>query len=219
MKSTLVAALAVCALAGCASATPLPHPKPPVSGLPQGALPGLRQPGGPGSTTPSPPPWVPPADPALAAAENKAAAIAAVRKLIAEMPLPPGSVRDTSKEPDGIGGGGFLATSTDAVDLYQLWRVPLPFTAITSWVPAHAPSGLKLSNWGGGGGPGQGYSKYYSYIERTTEPPFPDPPGLAVSALAAGSTSIWKVEGEADYLDPAVLRYRHRAAHQARGRR
>jgi hypothetical protein len=128
------------------------------------------------------------------------------------MALPPGSTRlATGPKKDLTGPPLGMSATSNFLDATAFWRVPLSFSAFTTWVQTHVPAGFQV----GGSSSGSDYDgapvNVGIELDAPIDPqtPLNKPGELEVSAITAGSSSIasiWRIDGTDIWYDPTPVR-------------
>ena len=147
------------------------------------------------------------AHPAASQANLHAAQLEA-RRLLLLAHLPPGATR-TSYVAPALAGGPVMGRPavTSLLVGTQFWRVAVPFSEVSAWLPRHPPKGLRPDGSMNGGAPSVGsVSAGYGYVDQPT--PQWESAELEIGAAplaGTGTTSSLRVDAVVVWNDTRPL--------------
>ena len=129
---------------------------------------------------------------------NRKAAEREASHLLMLARLPSGAAQ-LARAPSPVASGPYMGTPVvgTVVDKSEFWAVPMAYAFLTSWVPAHPPTGLELSGWADG-------DEAVSYSAKPT-PQWQSAELELTQAPLTSSTAVIRVDAIVVWLDPRPL--------------
>jgi hypothetical protein len=150
---------------------------------------------------------------AATAASNRQRTIREARHLVAIAPLP-ADRRRLTHAPRGLHEPSSRPEAKSLIDLARFWRVTMSFRAAGRWIERHHPRGLRKSLSGESTSHGVVVSRFVGFDVADSSAWVQAQ--LQITIVRGGhSTSLWRVDGMALWLDPRPIRDTYRG-HRAR---
>ena len=136
---------------------------------------------------------------------NLVEAQAETRRLIGLVRLPRSRAR-LPHVPKTLSGPGMgVPVGASVVDTFRLWRVQLPFNQARAWMRAHPPAGLIAQGQSSSQARGVVTSVGFSFSDPDTAAWINAELDITL-AWVGSDVSDWRIDGQAEWLDPAPLR-------------